>query len=383
MKTLLFLFGALSSAAAGITGQWFGSPAFATYSVWFLGAGLVMLFYAAIQSTYYRSGAQWHETVDNKPRPLRLTWLDYIKAMICWLDAFKRTYVIEPGLYYTGEHDDINAPLLVTSNYFLTVFLVVRRIRTFAVRLLVINTDGINLWCSAAKGQFSHTEILKQMDRYDQTQLSDARRMNLILPKLALSGVNLQILRKAGIHPVIGPVYAKDLPEFLSHPPDKDRSEDRIIFGLRSRLFTWLPGLLQALVYSFAIVFVFWGIERIWGFRVPMGLIVLTAILATAYPIFFPWIPGARFAVKGLWLAAFMSAVICLLSVTGVLLFAELPMTLLFTFGSAIFFGLSYSGNSAVSNYSRVRNEIASFMPLYVALYAASFAAFVITEIYA
>jgi acetyl-CoA decarbonylase/synthase complex subunit gamma len=373
MKTLLFLIGALSSAVAGITGQWFSSPAFATHSVWFLGAGLVMLFYTAIQSTYYRSGAQWPESVDNKPRPWRLTWLDYIKAMICWLDAFKRTYAIEPGLYYTGEHYDSKAPLLVTSNYFLTVFLVVRRIQAFNARLLVIDTDGINVWCSAGKGQFSHTEILKLLDRYDGKLLTDTRRLSLILPKLALSGVNLQTLRKANIRPVIGPVYAKDLPKFLSH---------RIIFGFQSRLFTWLPGLLQALVYSFAIVFVFWGIEQIWGFPVPMGLIVLTAILATAYPLLFPWIPGDRFAVKGLWLAACTSLVIYLLSATGVLLLADLPMTLLYTFGTAVFFGLSYSGNSAVSNYSRVRKEIARFLPLYVTLYAASFAAFIISGVY-
>ncbi len=383
MKSLLLLFGALSLATAGITGQWFGFPAFATYSIWFLGAGLVMLFYAALQSTYYRSGAQWPEAVDNEPRPLRLTWLDYIKAMICWLDAFKRTYAIEPGLYYTGEHVDMNAPLFVTSNYFLTVFLVVRRIRTFAARLLVINTDGINVWCSAAKGQFSHTEILKQIDRYDRKLLTDARRINLILPKLALSGVNLQTLRNANVRPVIGPVYAKDLPKFLLNEPQTDCSDDRVRFGLQSRLFTWLPGLLQAMVYSLAIVFAFWAIKQIWDFPVPMGLIVLTAILATAYPIFFPWIPGVRFAVKGLWLAVFTSLVICLLSLAGVLSLPDLPMTLLFTFGTALFFGLSYSGNSAVSNYSRVRKEIARFMPLYVALYAASFTAFVIKEIYA
>ncbi len=64
MKSSLFLIGALSLVTAGITGQWFGYPAFAAYSIWFLGAGLVMLFYAGIQSTYYRSGAPWVEAVN-------------------------------------------------------------------------------------------------------------------------------------------------------------------------------------------------------------------------------------------------------------------------------------------------------------------------------
>jgi hypothetical protein len=220
------------------------------------------------------------------------------------------------------------------------------------------------------------------LDRCGRKLLTDGQKLPLILPKLALSGVSLRALRKANVRPVIGPVYARDLPEFLLHPPYKDRVDDKVIFGFQSRLFTWLPGLLQALVYSFAIVLAFWGIEQIWGIPVPMGLIVLTAILATAYPIFFPWIPGIRFAVKGLWLAAFTSLVICMLTATGVLLLADLPMTLIFTFGTAVFFGLSYTGNSAVSNYSRVRKEIAGFLPLYVLLYAASFVTFVITEVY-
>jgi hypothetical protein len=382
MKYVLLPISAIILVATGVAGKWFGYATVEKYAIWFFGVGFAMLVYAAIQSTYYRSRNPWIDAANKDPQPLRLIWLDYLKAGVCWLDAFKRTYAFEPGLYYTGEHYNSKAPLLVTSNYFLTVFLVARRTRAFNARLLVIDTDGINVWCSASRGQFSHTEVLKQLNRYDRKLLTDVQRPSLILPKLALSGVNLRALRKANVCPVIGPVYARDLPEFLSHLPYKDRVEDKVIFGFQSRLFTWLPGLLQILVGSFAIVLIFWGIEQLCGLPVPMGLIVLTAILATAYPIFFPWIPGVRFAVKGLWLAAFTSLVICVLAANGVLLLADLPMTLLFTFGTAVFFGLSYTGNSAVSNYSRVRKEIARFLPLYVFLYAASFVTFVMTEVY-
>jgi hypothetical protein len=146
-------------------------------------------------------------------------------------------------------------------------------------------------------------------------------------------------------------------------------------------LYTWLPGLVQSLGYSFAIVLLFWGIEQIWGWQIPIGIIYLTGVLATAYPILFPWIPGVGFAVKGLWMAAMISLGIGALTALEVLSFADLPMTLLFTFGTGVFFGLSYTGNSAVSNYSRVRREVTRFLPLYVSLYAASLAAFVITEV--
>lgn len=381
MKSMLFLLGASSLVTAGITGQWFGLTAFAPYSIWFFVAGVLMLFYVVLKTTYYGRGTLWAETSD-QPKPLYMTHLDYLKAVICWFDAFKQTYAFEPGLYYTGERYDRETPLLVTSNYFLTVFLVVRRIRRFNARLLVIDTDGINVWCSAGKGKFSNAEILRQLDRYDRNLYTNGQRLSLILPKLGLSGVNLRALRKAGIKPVIGPIYAKDLPAYLSQPPFKDRSEDRIKFGLQSRLFTWIPGLIQYLGYSFAAVVVLWGMEKIWGLPVPIGFIVLTAVLATVYPILFPWIPGTRFAVKGLWLAAFTSTGLGVLAAVRVISLADLIMAVLFTFATAVFIGLSYTGNSAVSNYSRVRKETAHFLPLNVLLYLASFATFLITEVY-
>ena len=381
MKSRIFLFVAICLSAAGIAGHWLGFALFAPYAIWFFAGGLVMMSCVVLSATYYRSGANWTDN-SKQPQPLYLTWPDYLKAVVCWCDAFKRTYAIEPGLYYTGKHYDHETPLLVTSNYFLTVFLVVRRIRVFNARLLVIDTDGINVWCAAGEGKFSNTEILKQLNRYEQKLLTNDHRLTLILPKLGFAGVNRRELRKAGVRPIIGPIYAKDLPAYLSQPPYKDCDVDRILFDFQSRLFTWLPGLVQVFTYSFAIVLAFWGIEQIWGLPVPMGIIVLSGVLATAYPILFPWIPGKRFAVKGLWLAVLISLVICALTAAGVLSLANLPMTLLFTFGTGIFFGLSYSGNSAVSNYSRVRKEIARFLPLYGLLYAASLAAFVITEVY-
>jgi acetyl-CoA decarbonylase/synthase complex subunit gamma len=381
MKSLLIALNGIGLVAAGIAGQWFGHITFAPYAICLIVAGFVMLFFVLLRTTYYRSGTQWAET-SNQPGPLHPTCVDYLKVAVCWFNAFKHTYAFEPGLYYTGKHYDREAPLLVTSNYFLTVFLIIRRIRRFNARLLVIDTDGINVWCAAGKGKFSNAEILRQLDRYDRNLLTSGQRLSMILPKLGLAGVNLRALRKAGIKPVIGPIYAKDLPAYLSQPPFKDRNEDRIKFGLQSRLFTWIPGLVQYLGYSFAAVIVLWGMEQIWGLSVPLGLMLLTALLATAYPILFPLIPGVRFAVKGLWLAAFTSTGLGVLAAVRVISLADLIMAVLFTFATAVFIGLSYTGNSAVSNYSRVRKETAHFLPLNVLLYLASFATFVITEVY-
>ena len=377
MKSLRLPFYAIGLWGAGAAGRWFGVSIFSPYAIWFFGAGLILLLYAALKTTYYRSGRLWPADSD-RPRPLRLAWLDYVKAGVCWFDAFKRTYVVEPGLYYTGTHYDREAPLLVTSNYLLTVFLVVRRIRAFNARLLVVDTGGINVWCAAGKGRFSNAEILKQLDRYDRERLTDGKWLTLVLPKVGLAGIDLRALRKAGIRPVIGPLYARDLPAYLSKPPFKDRDEDRILFGLQSRVFTWLPGLVQFLGYSFALVAVLLVVEYVWGMPAPLGLLGITGFLATAYPVLFPWIPGVRFAVKGLWLAAFTSLGIGALTLVEILTSVDLIMAVFFTFATSIFIGLSYTGNSAVSNYSRVRKEIARFLPPDVLLYIGSLAAFVV-----
>ncbi len=253
MKSLIFLVIASCLLTAGMVGLWFGFPAPLPYAIWFFAGGLVMMSYLGLKTTYNRGGTTGCNGA-NQPRPLHLTSLDYLKAAVCWFDAFKKTYAIEPGLYYTGKHYDHRAPLLVTSNYFLTVFLVVRRIRAFNARLLVIDTDGINVWCSAGEGKFSNAEILKQLNRYDRKLLTDGHRLTLILPKLGFAGVNLGGLRKAGVRPIIGPIYAKDLPAYLSQPPYKDCDEDRVLFNLQSRLFTWLPGLVQVFTYSFGVL---------------------------------------------------------------------------------------------------------------------------------
>ena len=161
MKSLLIALNGIGLVAAGIAGQWFGHITFAPYAICLIVAGFVMLFFVLLRTTYYRSGTQWAET-SNQPGPLHPTCVDYLKVVVCWFNAFKHTYAFEPGLYYTGKHYDREAPLLVTSNYFLTVFLIIRRIRRFNARLLVIDTDGINVWCAAGKGKFLNSRIKRR-----------------------------------------------------------------------------------------------------------------------------------------------------------------------------------------------------------------------------
>jgi acetyl-CoA decarbonylase/synthase complex subunit gamma len=379
---MAILYRSLTAAllAAGAAGLWLDVSSLAPYGSALLALGGLLLANDALSATYYRSGTPWPQA-SSEPQPLRIGWLDYVKAAISWLDAFKRTYVVEPGLYYTGDRYDRGAPLLVTSNYRLTVFLVTRRVRAFNTRLLVVDTDGINVWCAAGKGEFGNQAILAQIRRYPRSWLTQDKWLRLILPKFGLAGVDLRSLRKHGIRPIIGPLYARDLPAYLAEPPLRDRDDDSVVFGLQMRAFSWLPGLKQMVGYSLLLVIFFVAAQWLWGSSVPVGLVAISAFVATAYPLLYPWIPGGRFAVKGLWLGAIAAAGLGLGAAAGLLAAADLVASIPFTLATGLFFGLAYTGNSAVSNYTRVRKETAQFLVPDVALFAVSLLAFVVMEL--
>jgi acetyl-CoA decarbonylase/synthase complex subunit gamma len=343
--------------------------------VLFVIAGAALLLREVLRLGFHRSGTRWPATSD-QPRRLEVGWLDYVKMLVSWVLAFERTYVIEPGLYQLGPRYDPGAPLLVTANYHMSVVLVARHARQAGARLLVVDTDGINVWCSAGKGAFSNAAILAQLQRYDRELLTDGKWLRLVVPKLALSGVDLRALREHGIRPVIGPLYAKDLPAYLAQPKLEDRDDDRVVFGLQSRLFTWLPGLVQYVGYAAVIVMVLMLLGLVWEVSAPLGLILVVAALGTAYPVLFPWLPGRRFAIKGIVLGTLGSLALGLLVVTKALDPLTLAFAIPFTFAASIFIGLSYTGNSAVSNYTRVRRETAQFLPVNVLLFVASLVVF-------
>ena len=302
---------------------------------------------------------EYEPSPDLQPLPLSFGTVDYLKAFISWLFLFLKIFTVRPGLYYVGERDE-NAPLLVTCNNFLTIFLLTRKIANRNVRLLVIDTNGINVWCSAGEGKFSAEEIIDKAGRYGL--IKDGRKTEMILPKLCLSGVKLSDLQKAGIKPVIGPMYAKDLPRYLDEDRFQDRVIDHVTFGLQSRIFTALPTAVQFL-YWFAGIYIvtFWMLDS--------AIIGIAALMAFSYPILFPFLPGKQFAVKGISLGIIASV----FAVAHYLYHGfNLQLTIfwiLFTFATSIFIGLSFTGNSPLSNYDKVRKETAAFLPVVVILY--------------
>lgn len=293
--------------------------------------------------------------------------IDYFKAFYSWIFAFRRTFIIEPGLYYTGERYNRDTPLLVTCNYHMTVFLLWRILKNRSIRLLVIDTKGINVWCSSGKGQFCAKEIIKQIEKYDRKTLSVSETISLILPKLSLSGVSIAELKRNSIDPQIGPVYGKELPEYLDDIPFKDRVDDRFKFSMKDRLFTLIPSLVQFSKYAIYIGMGLFVWDYFFKTDIYWQVIPISMVIAVMYIIFFPLLPTKTFALKGLFLCGLQILGLCIFY----FLFNENSMDQLsFLFylfllcGANLFFPLYYTGNSGVSNYSLVKKEIIRYLPV-------------------
>lgn len=296
---------------------------------------------------------------DLQQLPLSLGLPDYTKAFISWVFLFMRLFSVRPGYYFTGQKDE-NSPLLVTCNNFLTVFLLARRIAGRSVRLLIINTNGINVWCAAGEGKFSAAEIIDKAMRV--RLLKEGQKTDMILPKLCLSGVRLSDLRKAGIRPIIGPMYAKDVPEYLDKGEFDDRINDRFQFRLQSRSFTALPTAVQFFYYFLGVyVLTFWTLSS--------TVIWVATGLAFLYPVLFPFLPGKQFAVKGISLGLIASILPAVFFYTGSFNLEHFLFWILFIIATLIFIGLSYTGNSPISNHALVKKETVRFLPVVIILY--------------
>lgn len=142
---------------------------------------------------------------------------------------------VKPGLYPIGNPTE-ESPILITANYFITYKRVLASLKqqSLKVWLLVIDTGGVNVWCSAAGGNFTAEKILSHAQEVDLSE--SVSHKNIIAPQLSAAGVDHTILTKAGWKIMFGPVDINDLGEYLSNNFQKTPKTTHISFPLRKRL---------------------------------------------------------------------------------------------------------------------------------------------------
>ena len=100
--------------------------------------------------------------------------------------------------------------------------------------LLVVDTHGINVWCAAGKGTFSHRR--GRADGRADAARRGGRPPPAVLPQLSAPGVAAhRVKRRSGFRVVFGPLRAADLPAFLAAGMEATPQMRAVTFDLGER----------------------------------------------------------------------------------------------------------------------------------------------------
>ncbi|MCA9728978.1 MAG: 4Fe-4S binding protein [Candidatus Eisenbacteria bacterium] len=137
-------------------------------------------------------------------------------------------HAVSPGLRRIGNPSP-EAPVLITGNYALTVRRLESVLRGYDAWLLIANSRGINVWCAAGGGHFTHHDVIAAIRSGRLAEHVSHRRV--ILPQLAATGIEpKRILEAAGFEGRWGPARLEDLPEFIERGCRVKRSHRRMRF---------------------------------------------------------------------------------------------------------------------------------------------------------
>ncbi len=239
-----------------------------------------------------------------------LDWADHLGTFKARWGVRRMDYTVDPGLYALGTPDE-NTEVFVTANYKMSFDRVRESLAHRDAWILVVDTDGINVWCAAGKGTFGTEELVRRISASGLAEIVSHRE--LILPQLSGPGVAAhQVKKMSGFKVVYGPILSADLPRFLDNGCRATPGMRKKAFGAKERTVLVPVELVATLKWSLIILpclFLaggFAGGEGFWAGAVRYGLFAVFAFVcaiisgAVLTPVLLPWLPGRAFAFKGL-----------------------------------------------------------------------------------
>ncbi len=182
-----------------------------------------------------------HDTIDNHlikhaldgmTLSKELTFKDKLDHMKIRLGISRDEYMIKPGLYKIG-HPTETSNVLVTCNYKLTVDIVRSSLKKDYF-LLILDTDGINVWCAAGKGKFGTAELIYALQHYGLE--SHVSHKNLIVPQLGAPGIQAHLVTQVtGYKIKYGPIRIEDV-DLYTDDYIKTKEMSKVEFTLKERL---------------------------------------------------------------------------------------------------------------------------------------------------
>jgi len=123
-----------------------------------------------------------------------LVWPDRWGSIKARWGVGRMEYKIDPGLYALGMPDD-KSLVFVSANYKMSFDLLRQALAGRSSWILVLDTQGINVWCAAGKGTFGTEELVRRIESSGLKKIVNHRK--LILPQLGAPGVAAHKVKKS------------------------------------------------------------------------------------------------------------------------------------------------------------------------------------------
>ncbi len=298
-----------------------------------------------------------------------LTIHDVLGALKVRFAVGRHNYTIPPGLYAVGE-PTAESPVFVSANYKLSFDHLRNALDGTNGWVMVLDTQGINVWCAAGKGTFGTGEIV---NRVKQTQLDQVvSHRKLVVPQLGAPGVSAtDVAKQCGFSVLYGPVRAEDIPVFLKNNFTATPTMRHVRFALRDRiavipveLVIWFK---QALILAVLLALLSGFSRDGYGLaNAPRAFgLVFTAWLTggALVPMLLPFIPARAFSLKGVWAGLGLWVVLGTAKLLGPGGLIELGWGLILT-AIVSFMALNFTGTSTYTSVSGVKKEMKIAIPL-------------------
>jgi len=317
----------------------------------------------------------------------QLNLKDYLGALRVRWGIRRDRYRVDPGLYAIGtpnEHSDV----LVTANYKLSFDTVRKNLNGLNVWLLILDTKGVNVWCSAGKGTFGTKELVQRIQSTSLEKIVIHKR--LLLPQLGATGVAAHLVKEySGFTVIYGPVRALDIQAFIHAGYKATKDMRRVNFDWYDRAKLIPNDIIYNLRYLFSILIIISVLSGINtnGYSVQQALrsiIPIIKIIAVGYfsglvftPLFLPYIPSQNFSFKGLIIGTIVSVLLFLSHfLDGSFLTQCAEIFFILSFSS--FLAMNFTGASTYTSLVGVKKEMKIAVPIQITLAVFSVILFVL-----
>jgi NAD-dependent dihydropyrimidine dehydrogenase PreA subunit len=216
----------------------------------------------------------------------------------------------EPSLIKVGNPDQ-KSPVIVTANFSLTVKRLLKSLRGLDCYVLIAPSNGINVWCGACGGEFTTDSVISIVKTSEINEIVSHRM--LILPQLSAPGIDpVTIKKELGWDAKFGPVYAKDIKNYIANHFEKTDEQKRIRFPLKKRvemanMYFFIVFLLISIPYWIVAIFL-----PILDVTLYLETVIISVIIMYGSLIILPSIPSTSGKLKILIFGAIILVLVIL-----------------------------------------------------------------------